>query len=117
MHVPDRRQEHLLQTTAALVETLLASLHDVNEQLNTLDRDLCSQKSNEPGALTVARQQSEEDLLRIELMLLRSSLEHALLILQLQQSRLLLQSRRWARTLLLPLDVPETLSWHEFPLD
>lgn len=117
MRVPDRGQEHLLQTNTGLVETLLASLHDVNEQLNTLDRDLCSQTSNEPRALTVQRQQSEEDLLRIELMLLRSSLEHALLILHLQQSRLLLQLRRWALMLLLPLDVPETLSWHEFPLD
>jgi hypothetical protein len=83
MPFPDCGQDPLLQTNTALVEILLASLHGVNEQLNRLDRALVSAQHNA----------STQDLVRDELLLLRSSLEHTLLILQLQRSRLLRQSR------------------------
>ncbi len=92
MRFPDDEHEHLLKTTEALIETLLASLLDVNQQLNTLDGHLFSLRRDTPEPLLFQGQQCVWEPIRIELTLLRGSLELALLTTQQQRSRLLLLS-------------------------
>ncbi|MDQ2905627.1 MAG: hypothetical protein M3Y81_19040 [Chloroflexota bacterium] len=92
MCFPDDEHDDLLTTIEALLTTLLASLRDVNQQLNTLDGHLFSLQRDNPEPLPFQGQQHTWEPVRSELTLLRGSLELALLTTQQQRSRLLLLS-------------------------
>lgn len=91
---PNCEQERLVKTNEGIFEALLASLLDVNKQINALDGQQLVLQRNESKEFTVQTQQEEWKQIRTELTRLRASLEQFLSILQEQHSRFPHQSLR-----------------------